>query len=440
MVSDFEIFRSKIINKKSKVTVVGVGYVGLATTLFFADSGYNTSGVDINEEKINSILNKNIDLNEEDLNRLLIRIIDANKIKLYTKIPENYQSNIWIIATDTPLNDDLTPDLNSLESAVQDINEHISNDVLIIIESTVPVGTIENLVYNKLKKHEPSYNIWVAYCPERILPGKIYYEYKNLTRVIGGINKESTELAFGLYKNVVNGKLIKSTSIVAELVKLAENSYRNINIAFANELALICNRYGVSAYDVIELANLHPRVNILKPGCGVGGHCIPKDPMLLFFSSIQKNFTPNLIKYSREVNENMPIEIIKILKEILKKNNLKLEGLNIAVLGVTYKGNSDDLRNTPIKTIIQLLLNEGAFVKSFDPYTDEGFNSVVVNTLDDAIKNSQLVFIGTDHKIFENFDFKKVNDLSNGAIIFDGRGIIKNKEDALKYSIKYFSL
>ncbi|MHA1249018.1 MAG: nucleotide sugar dehydrogenase [Candidatus Helarchaeota archaeon] len=425
MSNDFELFKDKIDKKAAKVTIIGLGFVGLPTALFLADGGYEVIGIDINKEKVSKIKNKVLPFNENSLRDLFSKIMDNNKLTVYSEIPENYSSDVWMIAVATPLSKDLKPDLSNLISAIKDIIPHIKNNCLIIIESTITPGTTMEIIRPMLDELRKQYSIWLAHCPERILVGNVYNEFKNLSRVIGGIDNESTELAYHLYKNIINGELYKTDSTTAELVKVAENTYRNINIAFANQLALICNKFSRSAYDIIELANKHPRVNILRPGCGVGGHCIPKDPVLLYYASIGKNFDPILIKVAREINEEMPSNVIRILEEYLKNKNLKLEGLKIAVLGVSYKGDSDDIRNTPVEKIIKNLVEKGAIVSSFDPYIKEGFSSNVANSIIEAIKDVKIILITTGHSVFKDLDFKEMYKIAcESPIIFDTRGII----------------
>ncbi|MHA1252558.1 MAG: nucleotide sugar dehydrogenase [Candidatus Helarchaeota archaeon] len=375
MSSDFKAFKEKIANKSAKITIIGLGFVGLPTAMFLADGGYKVVGIDIDKEKVSKIKNKILPFNEDSLGELFNRILEGKNLSVYTKIPENYTSDIWMIAVATPLTRDSKPDLTNLTDAIKDLIPHIKNNCLIIIESTIAPGTTVEIIYPMLKKLKEQYRIWVAHCPERILVGNVYNEFKNLARIIGGIDNESTELAFLLYKNIVNGEIYKTDSTTAELVKVAENTYRNINIAFANQLALICNKFSKSAYEIINLANKHPRVHILRPGCGVGGHCIPKDPILLYYASMNKNFEPILVRIAREVNEEMPLNVIKILEDYLKEKGIKLQGLNIAVLGVSYKGDSN--------------------------------------------------VITTGHSYFKKIDFKKLKDLTReNPIIFDTRGII----------------
>ena len=350
-------------SKNKKICVIGLGYIGLPTALLFATSGYETVGVDINKSIVDSINNKTIPFDEPGLNELLKDAINSKRFVAKTEVEE---ADVFIIAVPTPLNSgQKMAELKFVKSAIENVYPHLKKDALVILESTVPPGTTKKLLVPILEKSKLKAGIdfYVSHCPERAIPGKTVHEMINNDRIIGGIDKKSSELTESLYSCFVKGNLYLTNAETAEFVKLMENTFRDINIALANEFAQIAEESNVNVWDAISLANKHPRVNILKPGPGVGGHCIAIDPWFLTENSTRCR----IVSLAREINDGMPNHVLQMTKRMVKD----VEKPTITVLGVAYKGGVDDTRETPALKFIKLAENEGYAVKIHDPYVKE---------------------------------------------------------------------
>src|SRR4030042_374977 len=264
-----------------KICILGMGYIGMPTACMLANNGYSVLGIDINNGIIEKLSNGKVHIDEPDLEEIFIKAFDNKKLRVSTNVEK---SDVYIIAVPTPLNNQNKADLSYVITAANMIKDYVSKDCLVILESTSPPGTTRNIVGDIIHKSsnlKAGKDYFLSFCPERVLPGKIVYELINNDRVIGGINEESAKKAEEIYRSFVKGKIYLTSLEVAEFVKLAENTYRDINIAFSNELAIICGKYGINIWEIITYANMHPRVKILNPGPGVGGHCIPIDPWFI---------------------------------------------------------------------------------------------------------------------------------------------------------------
>jgi len=349
-----------------KVVVVGLGYIGLPTACLIASKKIEVLGVDIDPEKIDFSKEKKIYINEPDLSGLFKKTLDEGYLKV--SLNPDY-ADVFIICVPTPFKDGYKPDLSYVMAAINSILPYIKEDNLIIIESTCPVGTtqkIRDLIYSKISNPlDIKDNIYLAYCPERVIPSKILYELVCNDRIVGGINKVSSKKAKDFYNLFVKGNIYVTNSKTAEMCKLVENSYRDVNIAFANEISMICDKLEIDVYELINLANKHPRVNILKPGCGVGGHCIAVDPWFI----VEK--TPDLarlIKTSREVNLYKTKWVIKKIREKAKKYEEENKNKpKIAILGLTYKPDVNDLRESPALNITKALAKDGYSLYVIEP-------------------------------------------------------------------------
>ena len=398
--------------KKIKVCVFGLGYIGLPTSLLLADNGFKVFGVDTNEKIVHSLKNKKTHIKEPQINKLLTKNIDNNQF-----IPQinPISADIFLIAVPTPffkdkdsqINNIPFPNIEYVEKAAEMISKVCEPNSLIIIESTSPVGTSEkifNLIIKKTKLDRT--NLKLAYCPERVLPGNIINELINNNRVIGGINKESSIAAKKFYKVFCKGEIRITDSKTAELVKLTENSYRDINIAFANEISIICHQEKINTSELIEIANAHPRVNILKPGCGVGGHCIAVDP---YFIAAKFPELSLIIQSARKVNLNKTFWC----KEIIKKEYSKIKSYSdkkpvIGILGLTYKPNVGDLRESPAFKIFNSLKEEGFKTIACEPHNELNEEKFIYD-LKKVLKDSDLLVRLVDHDIFKSINFEKYN-------------------------------
>jgi len=416
-----------------KICVVGLGYIGLPTAVMLAKSGYSVIGVDININKINNIKNKNIDTNENNLKEYLEEVIDSKKLIAQRDVVE---SDVYILCVPTPIVEKEGKkkcDLSCVISAVDSIKPHLKDGDLLIIESTVPPNTTEE-IYKKLKKDGK--NIYMAYCPERVLPGKIIEELVYNDRIIGGVDKKSSELAMEIYKSFVKGNIYLTDCKTAEMVKLMENIYRDVNISLANEFAKICNDININVWEAIDLANKHPRVNILKPGPGVGGHCISVDPWFIISNENIKKENCKLIKTGREINDSMPKYVANIVVEELKYYNIK--NPKIGIMGITYKGNVDDTRESPAKSVIDNLIKKGCNIKLYDPYSK--VFDYPLDSFEETIKDSDALLFLTDHKVFNNYDedtLRYIFNLMRNKIVIDTKNIIdRNLWEKVGFTVK----
>ena len=380
-----------------KIVMIGLGYIGLPTAALIASKNIPVIGVDINKDVVNTINKGEIHIVEPKLDKLVKEVVQKGFLKAST---EPVEAEIYLIAVPTPFKGNYEPDIAYVEAAIRNLIPTLKEGALVIIESTSPVGTTEKMqkiIY--AERPELKGKIFMAFCPERVLPGNVIYELEHNDRAIGGINEESTQKAMDFYRLFVTGELHKTNARTAELTKLVENASRDVQIAFANELSMICDKAGINVWELINLANKHPRVNILQPGTGVGGHCIAVDPWFIV-SAFPKE--AKIIKAAREINNyktEWVIEKIKNKALHYKINNGK-EPI-IACLGLAFKPNIDDLRESPALHVVQTLLNDGLQVLPVEPNIDQ-HNSFEIYNLEDAVKKADIVVALVGHKEFNN--------------------------------------
>ena len=383
-----------------RICLIGLGYIGLPTAVLFSLKGFKVLGFDINSSIVKNINEGKSHIVEKDLDISLREVI---KNKPFIAKTEPSEADVFIISVPTPhyLGKDniYFPDISKIIDAINSILPLLKKNDLIILESTSPVGTTE-MISKLISENTPFKNneIHIAYCPERVLPGNIFNELRNNDRVIGGFNKESSNKAKKLYSNICDGEFFITNTSTAEMVKLSENAFRDVNIAFANELSIVCDSINVNVNELINLSNKHPRVNILNPGCGVGGHCIAIDPW--FIASQFPDKTP-LIQKARDVNTNKTLWVLSKIKKLIK-NFVEKKGFSpvIGCLGLTYKPNIDDIRESPALKITQNLISEGFQVLVADPNLKEHLDIELIN-FNLVLEKSDLVFILVAHKEFE---------------------------------------
>ncbi|MBA7509003.1 UDP-N-acetyl-D-mannosamine dehydrogenase [subsurface metagenome] len=413
-----------------KICVIGLGYIGLPTASILANNGYDVLGIDINDKVIEKLKNGSPHIEEPDLKGIFISAIDSGKLRVSKKIEK---SDVFIISVSTPLTGENEADLSYVESASEEISKYIEKSNLVILESTSPPNTTEELVGGIILKNsglEPGIDYFLSFCPERVLPGKIIYELINNSRIIGGINEESAIKAKEIYSSFVKGNIYLTDLKTAEFVKLAENTYRDVNLAFSNELSLICSDYHINIWDVLKFANMHPRVDILNPGPGVGGHCIPIDPWFIL-QNIKRRDT--LIERCRKINREMPVIIAgKIIELIKHKPHPKA-----TLFGASYKENIGDTRESPALSIIEELKNKKIKVSVYDPLV-ESFKYELSN-LKDSLKNSDVLVLLAGHNLYNNIDLKYISELMRTKNIFDTRNFF-DKEKITGFGFKYFSI
>lgn len=379
-----------------KVCVLGLGYIGLPTACTFATHGVKVIGVDVNPQIVNTLQNGGLHIAEPGLRNLVETAFLSKNLQINHE-PE--KADAFIIAVPTPFLENKHADLRFVKSAAEAIAPLLQPENLVVLESTSPPRTTIDVVAPILDKSglKSGSDFMLAYSPERVLPGQILHELIHNARVIGGIDLKSAEAGQDLYSIFVKGEIVITDSTTAEMVKLMENTQRDVNIALANEFARLADRFGVDVWEAIEIANRHPRVNILKPGPGVGGHCIGVDPWFLVESAPE---VATLIRSAREVNDNQPDYVVKIIQRCLGiSDSESFGGIQIAILGLTYKPDVDDIRQSPAIRIGQLLSDRNAVIKAFDPYiTEKDLPGIhLVDTWQSAVQGSKLVVLLVAH-------------------------------------------
>ncbi|OLF37501.1 UDP-N-acetyl-D-mannosamine dehydrogenase [Psychrobacter sp. Cmf 22.2] len=398
------------------ICVFGLGYIGLPTAAMFAHHGANVVGVDVNQHAVDTINQGKIHIVEPGLETIVKKAVDNGNLKAnLTPV----HSDAYLIAVPTPFKgEDHTPDLSYIQAVSQALAPLLEKGDIVILESTSPVGATEQMVawlaearpdLTFPKYHEPDVeaDIYVAYCPERVLPGKVVEELISNDRIIGGMTKESTKKAQEVYRIFVEGELLATNSRTAEMAKLTENASRDVSIAFANELSIISDKLDINVWELIELANHHPRVNILQPGAGVGGHCIAVDP---WFIVNQNPDEAKIIRAAREINDNKPNWVIKKINA--EVDGLKTQGIEkpiVALLGLAFKPNIDDLRESPAVYIAREMLDiDSAEVLLVEPNIDKlpkTLESGKLTSLKEAMETADIVAILVGHAQFKHTDF-----------------------------------
>ncbi len=382
-----------------KISVVGLGYMGLPTSCLFATSGHKVIGVDINEQRVNDVNNNKCPFSEKGLSELLDKAIKSGNLTASTKLET---SDVYIIAVPTPKEGDKA-NLNYVISAAESIAEVIKEGDLVILESTVPPKTTKNVLKPIFDAKVKNYLL--SHCPERAIPGNTLHELINNDRVIGGFDNESSNITRKLYESFVKGNIFVTNATTAEACKLMENTYRDVNIALANELAKISSDLEINVWEAIKLANKHPRVNIHSPGPGVGGHCIAVDPWFL----TESTDNAQLISLSRQINDSMPEHVVNLIEQTVEKES------DIAILGVAYKKNVDDPRETPALEIIKLLHAKNYKVKITDPFVENFKHDL--HKFEDAIHNVDCVVIITDHSEYSEIHPEEFSAMKHKKII-----------------------
>ena len=423
----------------SKVTIVGLGYVGLPLACLCAEKGNKLYGFDVDKNKIDSINRNESPIEDEYVVNKLKSL--KNRIHATTIAEECIpKSDVIIVCVPTPVDRNNLPDLTAVMNAVSTISKFIKQGTLLIIESTIYPGTIEEVVLPILQKEKfnaQKNDILVAHCPERIDPGNKKWTIEMLPRVVGGVTKEATQKAAEFYRSILNAEVLELSSVKsAEATKIMENTFRDINIAFVNEMAQSFDKAGIDILEVIRGASTKPFAFMPHyPGAGVGGHCISVDPYYLIEKAKQLGFNHRFLILAREINNNMPHYAIELLENELKKLKKSIKGAKVGVLGVAYKGNVDDTRESPAHEVINVLKTKGADVFVFDPHVPKESN---VKDLDELLNKSDYVVLVTDHKEFKQMDLEKLKKHKIHAII-DGRNCL-DKEKIKSMGILYHGI
>ena len=398
------------------VCVMGLGYIGLPTASILAERGHRVFGVDVRPEIVAAINRGQIHIHEPHLDELVARVTRDGDL---TAATEPSPADVFVLCVPTPTHPDMSADVSYVEAAARAIRPHVRRGSLIILESTSPPGTTENIVVPHAVPDgwKVGRDVFVAHCPERVIPGRILREVVENDRIVGGVTPACTEQIVAFYKTFVTGDVLATNAKAAETTKLVENSFRDVNIAFANELSMLCEHLSLDVYEIIELANRHPRVNILDPGPGVGGHCISVDPWFLVHAAPQH--TP-LIRQAREVNNHKPEFVLSQIERAARSSRARV----IGCLGLAYKADVDDLRESPSLEIVRHLHQRGEYeILACEPYVPPSrFSEFPLASLDEVLRRSDLLVLLTDHTQFKNIPYAVLQTKT----LVDTRGTWRN--------------
>ncbi len=422
----------KIRNKTARIGVIGLGYVGLPLAVEKAKAGYRVTGFDIQDSKV-GMVNEGKNYIGDVIDVDLSEVVKNGKLKATSDFGFIKDTDCIAICVPTPLDVNKQPDISYVKDAAHKIAGYLHKDMLIVLESTTYPGTTEELLKPVLEKRSGlvcGKDFFLAFSPERVDPGNSAFKTKNTPKVVGGIGRDSTELASALYRNVLESEVFEvSCPAVAEMEKLLENIYRNINIALANEMAIICSRMGIDVWEVIEAAKTKPYgFQAFYPGPGVGGHCIPLDPFYLTWKAREYDYHTRLIEISGEINQYMPQYVVERAYRILNRFKKPMSGSEIFILGVAYKQDIDDYRESPALKVIENFEKEGAVVRYNDPYIpgfkyrDREYKSTELTK--EALNRSVFVVIATMHGKYD-YDFIQ----KHAAFVFDTKNAMKDVKD-----------
>jgi len=390
---------------KKKICVIGLGYIGLPTSALLANKGYDVHGVDVVESTVDTINRGKIHIVEPELDLFVQVAVKSEKLKASLKPVE---SDVFIIAVPTPFHKGFVPNIDYVISATKSIVPYLKEGNIIILESTSPVGTTHKIEEILKDKGVDTSKLYIAHCPERVLPGQIMRELVANDRIVGGITPQATQKTVEFYKTFVEGEVLSTDAKTAEMAKLTENSFRDVNIAFANELSILCDKFDINVWELIKLTNRHPRVNVLQPGAGVGGHCIAVDPWFIVHAG---GDDAKIIRTAREVNSYKTEWVIEKIKNIAllfeKKNGRKAK---VACMGLAFKPNIDDLRESPALYITRQLIASDLDILAVEPNI-ETFSEFEIVDYKEAIERADIVAFLVGHKEFKglpidnNLDF-----------------------------------
>jgi len=421
----------KIKRKQATISVIGLGYVGLPLAIEFSKEGFLVYGIDLLSQKIDMLKKSKsyvIDVSNTDIKN----VISSKKFLPTTDYSVIKESDCVLIAVPTPLQKSKDPDVSYITNAMNGIKKYLHKDMLIVLESTTYPGTTRELIVDEISKSgfKPGVDIFVAFSPERVDPGNPLYKTKNTPKVVGGLTPKDTYITKKLYGAVIEKVIQVNSPEEAEMVKLLENTFRSINIGLVNELTIMCSRMGINIWNVIDAASSKPFGFMpFYPGPGIGGHCIPLDPMYLSWKAKMFDYYSRFIELASDVNSNMPRYVLTRVSELLNSKRKCLKGSKILIMGITYKKDIDDLRESPALEVYSLLKTAGAKIRIYDPMVDsfidekngnkkvKVFKSINLK----SIKNFDCVILLTDHS---SFDYKNI--VKNARLIFDTKNGFKN--------------
>ncbi len=394
------------LNKK-KICVIGLGYIGLPTAALLANRGYEVHGVDVVQSTVDIINRGEIHIVEPELDTFVKAAVSSGKLKADLKAT---QADVFILAVPTPFHDGFIPNIDYIVSATKAIAPYVKKGDIVILESTSPVGTTDKVEEVLAENGVDTSKLFIAHCPERVLPGQIMRELVENDRIVGGTTPEATAKTVEFYKTFVSGEVLSTDARTAEMAKLTENSFRDTNIAFANELSMLCDKFDIDVWELIKLTNRHPRVNVLQPGAGVGGHCIAVDPWFIVHAAKEANVEANIIRTAREVNSYKTEWSI----EKIKNAALKFEAENgrkakVACMGLAFKPNIDDLRESPALYITKRLIADGLNILAVEPNI-ESYKEIEIVNYEKAIEEADIVTFLVAHKEFKSLNIETTLD------------------------------
>ena len=417
-----------------KVGIVGIGRIGLPTALCFANSGFETIGIDINAELVNMVNSGDYPLKDEpEFDKIFEAVMHQKKLVATTNISKAVlECDIILLSLPTPIDDQNIPDYTALLLVGKSLNKVLSNGQIVIVESTVEPGFIENELLQTIEGPDRTLksgiDFHLAACPEIANPGEIMKDFKNLPRLVGSIDEKISSIVSQIYTHVFGVEIISMPNCkTANAVKLTTNVFRDINIAFVNELALLFEKLGIDTYTVIEAAKRKYNFQPHFPGPGVGGPCLPVNSYQYLNTSkkIDNDFL-KIVKYARKINENMPYHVVNLLSNALSESNTPLNNSTIALLGISYKPNIRDVQMAPSKEIIKILKEKNAKIKIFDPYfTSQVFGLTTEKSIFDTLSESDAAILITGHKEFQNLDLKKFSRAMKNPVLIDCTGLVK---------------
>ncbi|MFC4683994.1 nucleotide sugar dehydrogenase [Exiguobacterium sp. s149] len=418
-----------------KLCTIGLGYIGLPTSAVFAKYGTDVVGIDIHQSVVDKLNRGEIHIEEPGLGEVVKEVVASGKFRASLDVEP---ADAFIIAVPTPNNDDENKscDLTYVLDATRRVLPVVKKGNVIIVESTIAPRTMDDFV--KPLVEEAGFvvgeDVYLVHCPERVLPGQILHELVHNNRIVGGITSTCAEKGAEIYRTFVEGEIIQTDAKTAEMSKLMENTFRDVNIALANELAKVCNALDINVLDVIEMANKHPRVNLHSPGPGVGGHCLAVDP---YFIVAKQPELAKIIKLSRDTNVSMPDYVATHAQKLVEG----IENPKIAAFGVTYKGNVDDMRESPAVEIIDLLIERGVNVEVHDPHVERSISDKFdLVSSEQALTGADLVLVLVDHNEFKQLNFNELTATMNTPRIFDTRNIVKEDTDSKVEVVNYGNL
>ncbi|OEF96822.1 nucleotide sugar dehydrogenase [Desulfuribacillus alkaliarsenatis] len=425
----------RVKGRTARLGVVGLGYVGLPLAVEKAKAGYEVIGFDVQQERIDMV-NQGINYIGDVVDDELKNLVMNNKLQATLDYSYIKELDVVSICVPTPLDKYQQPNISYVQASTREIAKYMNKGTLVVLESTTYPGTTEEIVKPILESTGfiCGEDFYLAYSPERVDPGNKEYNTKNTPKVVGGITTNCTKIAAAMYEQILEGEVhCVSSPAVAEMEKILENTFRNINIALVNEMAILCERMGIDIWEVIEAAKTKPYgFMAFYPGPGLGGHCIPIDPWYLTWKAREYNYHTRLIEVAGEINNSMPEFVVDRISYILNEHKKPINGSTVYLLGVAYKKDIDDYRESPVLKIIEILENRGAIVQTSDPFIDEfdcaGKDYLTTPLTKKALQTADIVVVTTDHS---NFDYDLIE--KEAKVIFDTRNVFPNKPLSNRY-------